>query len=46
MLALMSAVAFAVIERNPPAFVPPLDIDDIRTRLSADPFPGNAAGAE
>jgi beta-lactamase regulating signal transducer with metallopeptidase domain len=46
MLALMSAVAFAVIERNPPEFVPALDIDDIRTRLSADPFPGNAAGAE
>jgi beta-lactamase regulating signal transducer with metallopeptidase domain len=44
MLALMSAVAFAVIERNSPEILPALDTDDIRTRLSADPFPGNGAG--
>jgi beta-lactamase regulating signal transducer with metallopeptidase domain len=43
LLALMSAVAFAVIERKPVDFVPALDIDDIRTRLNADPFPGNDA---
>jgi beta-lactamase regulating signal transducer with metallopeptidase domain len=41
LLALMSAVAFAIIERHPVEFVPALDTDDIRTRLDADPFPGN-----
>jgi beta-lactamase regulating signal transducer with metallopeptidase domain len=45
LLALMSAVVLAVIERQPEDFVPALDIDDIRSRLSADPFPGNDAGA-
>jgi beta-lactamase regulating signal transducer with metallopeptidase domain len=42
-LALMSAVVLAMIERRPEDFVPALDIDEIRTRLGADPFPGNGA---
>jgi beta-lactamase regulating signal transducer with metallopeptidase domain len=45
LFALTSAVVLAVIERKPVDFIPALDTDDIRTRLSADPFPGNGADA-
>ena len=40
-LALTSAVGLAVIERKPAQWVPTVEIEEIRTRLSADPFPGN-----
>lgn len=43
MLALMSAVVSAVIERKPEDLVPAMDSDEIRTRLGADPFPGSGA---
>ncbi len=44
LLALTSAVLLAVIERKPVDFLPGVDIEDLRSRLSADPFPGNDAG--
>lgn len=38
--ALMCAVALAVIDFTPADQIPAADIDEVRTRLSADPFPG------
>jgi beta-lactamase regulating signal transducer with metallopeptidase domain len=47
LLALTSAVLLAVIERKPVDFLPGVDIEDIHSRLSANPFPGNdASGSE
>jgi beta-lactamase regulating signal transducer with metallopeptidase domain len=40
-LAFSSAVALAVLERGPADTIPRVDAEEIRTRLSADPFPGN-----
>jgi beta-lactamase regulating signal transducer with metallopeptidase domain len=40
-LALTSAVGLAVIERKPAEWVPAVEIEEIRTRMTADPFPGN-----
>jgi len=40
-LAVTCAVALAVIERGPADIIPAVDLDEVRTRLSADPFPGN-----
>lgn len=39
-LATFCAVCLAVIDRVPQAQVPGVDVEEIRTRLSADPFPG------
>ncbi len=39
-LAVTSALALAVIERGPLEIIPAADIEEVRTRLSADPFPG------
>jgi beta-lactamase regulating signal transducer with metallopeptidase domain len=40
-LALLSAVAFAVLEQAPVDWIPAADIEDARTRLGADPFPAD-----
>jgi beta-lactamase regulating signal transducer with metallopeptidase domain len=40
-LAVTSALALAVIERGPVEIIPAVDIEEVRTRLGADPFPGN-----
>ena len=41
MLALTSAVALAVIERKPADWMPAVDVEEVRARLTADPFPGD-----
>ncbi len=40
-LAFSSALALAVLERGPADYIPRVDAEEIRTRLSADPFPGD-----
>jgi beta-lactamase regulating signal transducer with metallopeptidase domain len=41
LLAFTAAVALAMVERSPANVVPGIDVEEIRTRLSADPFPGD-----
>jgi len=41
LLAVTGAVALAMIERGPAEIIPAVEIEEVRTRLSADPFPGN-----
>jgi beta-lactamase regulating signal transducer with metallopeptidase domain len=40
-LAFSCAVALAMVERVPGNVIPAADVEEVRTRLSADPFPGN-----
>jgi len=42
-LALTGAVALAMIERKPADWIPAIDIEEVRTRLQANPFPGDDA---
>jgi beta-lactamase regulating signal transducer with metallopeptidase domain len=42
-LALTGAVALAMIERKPVDWIPAIDIEEVRTRLQANPFPGDDA---
>ena len=40
-IALTCAMALAMIEREPAHWIPAIDVEEIRTRLQADPFPGD-----
>jgi beta-lactamase regulating signal transducer with metallopeptidase domain len=40
-LAMMGAVGLAMIESQPAHWTPKVEIDEVRTRLNADPFPAN-----
>lgn len=42
-LALTGAVALAMIERKPAVWIPAIDVEEVRTRLQANPFPGDDA---
>lgn len=41
MLAFTGAIALAVMEREPSVWVPSIDVEEMRTRLQADPFPAD-----
>lgn len=42
-LALTGAVALAMIEHKPADWIPAIDVEEVRTRLQANPFPGDEA---
>lgn len=43
LLALTGAVALAMIERKPADWIPAISVEEVRTRLQANPFPGDDA---
>jgi beta-lactamase regulating signal transducer with metallopeptidase domain len=42
-LALTGAVALAMVERKPAVWIPAIDVEEVRTRLHANPFPADDA---